>query len=153
MKPAAFLDRDGVLNLDHGYVGSVERLDIMPGAPDAVKRLNDAGFWVFVVTNQSGIGRGMYDEAAFDAVMQSLASRLLPGRIDAIRHCPEITDHPWRKPQPGMLLDLIAQYDVDVAASFMIGDRTTDVDAAHAAGVAGHLFSGDNLDEFVRGLL
>jgi D-glycero-D-manno-heptose 1,7-bisphosphate phosphatase len=164
MKPAAFLDRDGVLNVDHGYVHRIEDWQWMPGARQAVKRLNDAGYLVFVVTNQSGIARGYYDEAAMrrlhDWVRSDLAT--IGAHIDDIRHCPHLPDGSveayrrdcaCRKPGPGMFLDLLASWPVDKARSFAIGDKKRDVEAAEAAGIRGFLYEGGDLDGFVAGLL
>ncbi len=166
---AAFLDRDGILNIDHGYIGSVDRLDLVAGAGVALARIKAAGFFVAVVTNQSGIGRGMFTLADFDTVMAEMALRLQAdggptARWDDLRVCPYLpdaplaqyahADHPWRKPNPGMLLDLIDAHGLDPTASFMIGDKGSDMAAAAAAGVKGHLFEGAGqgarLDEFIR---
>lgn len=164
-RKAAFLDRDGVLNVDHGYVHRVEDLDWIPGAQAAVKRLNETGYLVVVVTNQSGIGRGYYDEPAMDAVHARLleAFAAAGARIDAIYACPfhpdaaetryRHPDHPDRKPNPGLLLRAIADHGVDPAASFMIGDKPSDMEAARRAGVRGYRFAGGDLDALVSQIL
>lgn len=163
-RPAAFLDRDGVLNEDLNYVGSRDRFHFISNAARAVARLNAAGYYVFVVTNQAGIGRGHYAEEDHMDLMAYIAEQLaLEGaHIDDHRYCAFHPDaiverfkgaHPWRKPEPGMLLDLIEQWPVDVSRSFIIGDRETDLAAGAAAGVCGHLFSGGDLDSFVKQIL
>lgn len=162
-RPAVFLDRDGVLNRDHGYVGTVERFEWIDGAREAVRALNDRGYLVFIVTNQAGVARGHYTENDV-AVLHAHMRRDLSAagaHIDDIRYCPYHVDanvdryrqaSDWRKPEPGMLLDLIAAWNVEVAASHLIGDQPTDIEAGRAAGVAAHRFAGGNLADFVRGL-
>ena len=163
-RKALFLDRDGVLNLDHGYVGSRDRFDWVDGALDAIRWASNAGWHVFVVTNQSGVARGKYDEAAVHQLMDWVCdeARRAGGTIDDWRFCPyhpEATQdayrqaHPWRKPEPGMLLDLMRAWDVDPVRAVMIGDQPTDIQAAEAAGCPGHLFPGGNLLSFIRPIL
>ncbi len=163
-RPALLLDRDGVLNVDHGYVGTRDRFDWIPGALDAIRHATQSGWHVFVVTNQSGVARGFYDEAAVRSLLAWMADRArhAGGTIDDTRYCPyhqaATVDayrraHHWRKPQPGMLLDLIRAWELDPRRCLMIGDQPTDMQAAAAAGVAGHLFRGGNLLAFVQPLM
>jgi D-glycero-D-manno-heptose 1,7-bisphosphate phosphatase len=164
LRPAVFLDRDGTLNEDFGYVHRFEDFRWLPGAKDAIRRLNAAGVYVFVVTNQSGVARGLFDEAAMIALHDWLAdeARRAGGTIDDVRFCPF---HPeasvenyrresdWRKPAPGMLLDLIRAWELEPARCVMIGDQPTDIEAAASAGIAGFLFPGGNLLSFLRPIL
>lgn len=136
---AAFLDRDGVINVDHGYVGQVERFELVPGAAEGMRILADAGFLLAIVTNQSGIGRGYYTEHDFTAVTQHMLTQLAAQDVTVARisHCPHRPDQncACRKPQPGMILSSAAALNVDPAVSIMIGDSSSDMIAGRAAGV------------------
>ena len=161
-RPALFLDRDGVLNEDPGYVHRWEDFRWIEGARDAVAAFNRAGWWVFVVTNQSGVGRGYYSEADVIALHDQMSRSLaeVAGRIDAYYYCPDHPeasdpayrhpDPPNRKPNPGMLLQAMAEWPVDRASSIMIGDKDGDVEAGHRAGVRGLKFMGGNLMSFLE---
>lgn len=145
---AVFFDRDGVLNVDRGYVHRIEDFEWMPGAPEAVARAKVEGKLVIVVTNQSGIGRGYYTEAdmhALHAWMNDDLERRTGVRFDAIYFCPfhpdaalvryRDPDHPDRKPNPGMLLRAMADFGLDPQHCLMIGDQESDMQAARAAGM------------------
>ena len=161
---ALFLDRDGVINHDHHYVGTRERFEWMAGAREAIRHATASGWHVFVVTNQSGVARGRYTEADVIALHAWMTDevRRARGTIDGIRFCPF---HPqgsvpayrrasdWRKPAPGMLLDLIRTWELDPARCVLIGDQPSDLAAAEAAGVAAHLFGGGDLAAFVAARL
>lgn len=165
-KPAAFLDRDGVLNVDHGYVHAVDRLDWIEGAPQAVRLLNEAGYHVFVVTNQSGIARGIYDEAhvmALHAHMQGVL-KAQGAHIDAFYYCPHhpegtvkafATECLCRKPGTGLLEQAAREWPIVRDGSFLIGDRDGDMEAAAAFKISGVRFdwTKDNLADMVSGLI
>jgi D-glycero-D-manno-heptose 1,7-bisphosphate phosphatase len=164
-RPAAFLDRDGVLNEDTGYVHRSDRVRWVDGARETVRWLNDAGYFVFVVTNQAGVARGFYSEDHVNDLhdWMNLELRKSGAHIDSVEFCPyhpegaveryrRVSD--LRKPAPGMVKKLLAEWPVDASRSFLVGDRSTDLEAAAAAGIRGHLFpSGGNLLDFVRKLL
>ncbi len=161
LRPALFLDRDGVLNIDRGYVARIEDFEWIPGAAECIRAFKARGWFVFVVTNQSGIARGLYAEddmaRLHDWMLGELASQ--GAEVDRIYHCPfhedgEIAryrkDSFDRKPKPGMLLQAMAEFPVRRELSFLIGDKPTDIAAARAAGVAGFLFRGGNLADFAE---
>jgi D-glycero-D-manno-heptose 1,7-bisphosphate phosphatase len=159
-RAAVFFDRDGTINADAGYTHRVEDLVFLPGAVAAVKRVNDTGRFAFLVTNQAGVARGHFTESQmheFHAHMQHRL-RAAGAHFDDIRHCP---DHPdgtvapynrasdWRKPEPGMLLDLMTEWPVVREGSLMVGDKPSDIQAAQAAGLRGLLYPGGDLDAFL----
>jgi D-glycero-D-manno-heptose 1,7-bisphosphate phosphatase len=154
---ALFLDRDGVINVDHGYVASKERWEFIPGIFDLAAEANRRGYLVIVVTNQAGIARGYYSEAQFlelmDWVRQEFAVR--QAKLDAVYFCPH---HPegiggyrkvcrCRKPAPGMLLRAASERNIDLRSSIFVGDNQTDFQASKAAGVGRFLYFGSNCDD------
>jgi D-glycero-D-manno-heptose 1,7-bisphosphate phosphatase len=161
LRPALFLDRDGVLNEDRGYVHRWEDFCWIPGAREAVAAFNARDWWVFVVTNQSGVGRGYYPEADVLALHARMEADLAAtgARIDAFYHCPfhpealedryRHPDPPDRKPNPGMLLRAMADWPVDAARSVMVGDKAIDLEAGRRAGVRSLLFPGGDLEAFL----
>lgn len=164
-RPAVFFDRDGVINRDHGHVGQVDRFDWMPGAREAVAMVNAKGFYAFLVTNQAGIAKGLYSEPDYHRLMEHMRAELSQAgaRFDDERYCPFHPDgvdpayrkaSDWRKPAPGMLLDLIRFWPIDKTRSVMIGDRDSDLEAAAAAGLQSRLFSGEErLDDFTARIM
>ncbi len=163
-RPAVIFDRDGVLNVDHGYVGEAARLEWMPGARRAVGRLNREGVLVIVATNQSGVARGLFDEAAVGRLHGVMQDQLAAdgAHIDAFYVCPfhaegviaryRHPDHPDRKPNPGMILRALADWSIDPARALLVGDKASDLEAARRARIAGALFTGGDLDEFLSAL-
>ncbi len=146
MQKAAFLDRDGVINIDHAYVGRWEDFEFVPGAIDAMRQLHQVGYALVVVTNQSGIARGKYSEADFHRLTEQMRDYLLTQQVPlaAIEYCPHLPDGQvaefrmdcgCRKPAPGMILRAAHELELDLAASVLFGDKPSDIAAAQAAGV------------------
>ena len=146
---AVFLDRDGVINVDHGYVSTWEQFEFLPGVPEALRELQDAGYLLIVVSNQSGIGRGYYSEADVESLNQAIAQHLdstVGVTLSGFYHCPH---HPTeaegefrrqcdcRKPAPGMIRQAVLDHGIDVKTSLLVGDKDSDIEAGRAAGVAG----------------
>lgn len=163
-RPTVFFDRDGVLNHEDNYVASPDRFRWTDGAPEAVRLANDLGYYVFVVTNQAGVARGYYDEAAVRSLHRWIGGELREhgAWVDDWRYCPfhpeaSVDDyrsqHPWRKPAPGMILDILESWPVDAANSLLVGDKESDCVAARAAGIKPFLFEGGNLHDFLAPLL
>lgn len=162
LKPALFLDRDGVLNEDRGFVHRWEDFVWIPGAKETVAAFNRAGWLVIVVTNQSGVGRGYYPEADVHALHERMREDLAKAgaHIDAFYHAPQHPeapveayrhpDPPLRKPNPGMILQALQDWPIDAEASFLVGDKPSDLEAAMRAGIRSVLFEGGNLLEFLR---
>ncbi len=151
LKRAVFLDRDGVINVDHGYVSSWDQFEFLPGVPAALWQLQSAGYVLVVVSNQSGIGRGLYTEADLAALNRRVHRYLYDERGVEIAHFYHCPHHPtealpeWRqpchcrKPAPGMIEQACAELHIDPSSSLMVGDKVSDMEAGRAAGV-GRLF-------------
>jgi D-glycero-D-manno-heptose 1,7-bisphosphate phosphatase len=147
-RPALFLDRDGVIAEDTQYLGRAQDVRILAGASAAIARCNERGIPVIVVSNQSGVARGLYDWSGFAAVQAAIASALSENgaRLDAVFACAHhadgqaplnVADHPWRKPNPGMIVAAAERMKLDLAHSWIAGDRASDLAAGRAAGLAG----------------
>jgi D-glycero-D-manno-heptose 1,7-bisphosphate phosphatase len=144
VKRAVFIDRDGTINVEKDYLYQPDEFEFIPGAERAIHLLNEAGFLVVVVTNQSGVARGYYTEEDVHLLHRHIVAQLeqAGSRVDAWLYCPH---HPegrgsyalpcrCRKPQPGMLLEAARRFDIDLESSIMIGDKLVDVEAGRAAG-------------------
>lgn len=172
---ALFLDRDGVINVDHGYVHRVADFDFIPGIFDLVRIARSLAYKVIVVTNQAGIGRGYYTETQFHVLTQWMLQRFEEqgAAIDAVYFCPFHPEHgvgyyrqesAFRKPNPGMLIQSAQDWALDLSRCVMVGDKMSDIEAAMAAGVRKRFLyrSTDvccdaipvqNLEEVAQGLL
>ena len=149
MTSAVFLDRDGVINVDHGYVSTWEQFEFLAGVPEALRELQDAGYLLIVVSNQSGIGRGYYSESDLHTLNQAIAEHLdstLGVTLSGFYHCPhhpteaegEFRKHcECRKPAPGMIREAVLDHGIDVETSLLVGDKDSDIEAGRAAGVGG----------------
>jgi D-glycero-D-manno-heptose 1,7-bisphosphate phosphatase len=158
MKPTLFLDRDGVINVDHGYVCKPEDFHFVEGIFEVVAKANRTGYWVVVVTNQAGIGRGYYSEEDFHALTAWMKARFTEhgAHIDAVYFCPFHPEHgigeyrresDYRKPAPGMLMQAGHDLDIDFQKSLFVGDKLSDMVAGRAAGVGNLLhLGGDGID-------
>jgi D-glycero-D-manno-heptose 1,7-bisphosphate phosphatase len=135
---AVFFDRDGTLMEEAHYCGDPAQVKVYPGVPDALRKLKEAGFRTFVVTNQSGIGRGLITEAQYRAVEAELLRQIGEGLLDASYFCPDAPGVPStrRKPEPGMLLEAAADFGIDLAASYLIGDKSADIECGRRAGTS-----------------
>lgn len=137
---AVFVDRDGTLNVEVNYLHRIEDLVLVPGAIEAIRALNQADYLVLVVTNQAGIARGYYDEAAMHRLHDHLADVLVEAgaRLDGIYFCPHHPDFgdacDCRKPAPGMLHQAAAEHDLDLRQCWMVGDSAGDIGAGRAVG-------------------
>ena len=154
---ALFLDRDGVVVEDPGYLSDPRQVRLIEGAAKAIAALNHRGAPVVVVTNQSGVARGYYDWAAFEAVQAEIERQLAAAgaTLDAVLACGyhpqgsgplQHAEHPWRKPGPGMLLAAAEHLGLTLGSSWIAGDRARDIEAGRAAGLAGGLYVGAGPD-------
>ncbi|WP_455656295.1 D-glycero-beta-D-manno-heptose 1,7-bisphosphate 7-phosphatase [Phascolarctobacterium sp.] len=161
---AVFFDRDGVLNVDKAYLYKIDELEWIDGALESIAYLTQSGYLVFVVTNQSGIARGYYTVAEMEKLHQHMTktAAVSGGKIEKFYYCPHLpegsiaeyaVDCACRKPKPGLILQALAEYDIDADKSFLIGDKKRDVEAAEAAGIKGFLFEKGNLLDFIKTII
>jgi D-glycero-D-manno-heptose 1,7-bisphosphate phosphatase len=136
MVRAVFFDRDGTLMEEAHYCGDPARVRVYPGVPEGLARLKRAGFAAFVISNQSGIGRGILTDDQYQEVQAEFLRQIGPGLVAASYYCPDAPDTPsaCRKPEPGMVLRAAAEHGIDLAASFFVGDRAADVECGRRAG-------------------
>ena len=160
-RPAVFFDRDGTLNVDTGYLHEQEKLQWMPEAQKAVKYVNDRGYLAIVITNQSGVARGMFGEEAVKALHAYMNESLgkIGAHLDALYYCPH---HPeaavpsyrqdcdCRKPKRGLIEQACRDFDIDLGHSLMVGDSPRDVECGRGAGVKGVLYEGGSLLELLE---
>ena len=135
---AVFFDRDGTLMEDAHYCGDPAQVKVFPCVPDALRKLKEAGFRTFVVTNQSGIGRGLITLAQYRTVEAEMLRQIGEGLLDASYFCSDAPGVPStrRKPEPGMLLEAAADFDIDLAGSYLIGDKSADIECGRRAGAS-----------------
>lgn len=153
-RPAVFLDRDGVLNVEAGYIYRLADLKLIDGVAAAVRRLNDAGIFCCLASNQAGPARGFYTVEHVDALHERLSFLLeeeAGASLNALYYCPFLSEaaggkdprytrySTWRKPNTGMLVAAAWDWELDLSRSFMVGDKATDIDLAHNAGCTGVL--------------
>src|SRR5579864_8653513 len=145
-RKAAFIDRDGVINQERGFVHRIEDFSFIPGALEALQALRAAGYRLVVISNQSGIARGLYSESDYQQLTASMLGLMLAAglELDGIQYCPHLANAPveryrrdcdCRKPRPGMILRAARDLNIDLSTSILIGDRATDLEAGRSAGV------------------
>ncbi len=155
MKKALFLDRDGIINIDHGYVYQKEKFEFTQGIFELLRLFRHKGYLLFIVTNQSGIGRGYYTQEDFEQLTQWMLERLgTEGiEVEAVHYCPHAPEAKCRcrKPQTGMIDAILQHYPIDLQHSWLIGDKQSDIDLAkhakiaHSIGIGTHDFKGATL--------
>jgi len=165
-KPAVFFDRDGVLNVEAGYLHKVEDLHLIKGVAQAVRRLNDLKVFCCLVSNQSGPARNYYSAAHVEALHERLCQLLenqAGAKLDALYYCPYLSPaaggvnpeytrwSTWRKPNTGMLVAAAWEHDLDLKKSFVIGDKATDIDLAHNVGAKGILVKTGYGNKVIKG--
>ncbi len=135
--PAVFLDRDGTLMHDVGYCGDPKDIELIDGVPAALRKLKEAGYRLVVITNQSGIGRGYFDEIQYRAVDAEFSRQIGQRIIDATYHCPHLPKDgcTCRKPSPEMIFKAAREHDIDLSRSFYVGDKPSDIECGRNAGV------------------
>jgi D-glycero-D-manno-heptose 1,7-bisphosphate phosphatase len=135
-KPAIFIDRDGTLMEEAGYCADPAQVRVFPGVSETLKALRNAGYLLIVITNQSGIGRGYFTEEAYRAVQAEFERQIQPAHLDAVYFCPDAPDTPstCRKPATGMIEQAARDHSIDLARSYMVGDKSSDIECGLAAG-------------------
>jgi D-glycero-D-manno-heptose 1,7-bisphosphate phosphatase len=152
MVKALFLDRDGVINIDYGYVYQIERFDFIDGIFDFVKFFQDRNYLIFIITNQSGIARGYYTENDFQIISQYLIDKFSEQNItiNKIYHCPCHPDFSneclCRKPLPKMILDAQKEFNVDLEKSLLVGDKISDIQAGQNSGIISNFLLSDEVN-------
>jgi len=133
---AVFLDRDGTLMQEVHYCSDPALVRVLPGVSASLRKLKDAGFITVIITNQSGIGRGLMTEPQYQAVQAEFLRQIGAGLIDATYFCPDAPggDSRCRKPEPGMVLQAAADFQIDLAGSFFVGDKAADIECGRRAG-------------------
>ena len=162
LKPASFLDRDGVINKEKGYVYKIEEFEWDEGSKEAIKFLNEKNYYVFIVTNQSGIARGYYEEEDVIRLHNYINNELskFGAHIDEFFYSPYHPDFNerfsnlahLRKPDIGMLSMAEKKWNIDKSKSFMIGDKETDIQCAKNYGIKGYLYNSGSLLSFIERL-
>jgi len=135
-RAAVFFDRDGTLMEDVHYCGDPAQVRLYEGVSEALVKLKDAGFRLFVITNQSGIGRGLITDEQYQAVQREFLRQLGEDLIDASYYCPDAPglSSKRRKPEPGMVLEAAAEHGIDLSASLFVGDKRADIECGRRAG-------------------
>ncbi len=138
MQRALFVDRDGTIIHDPGYLSSVDQISFYPDVLDTLAQIKKQGLLLFIITNQSGVGRGYFDESQLSQVHEALTAMMSDAgvEVDAIKYCPHAPDEkcPHRKPSPNMVLDIAKKFDVDLKNSFFVGDKVSDIQTGKSAG-------------------
>src|SRR6059036_1608289 len=137
LSTAVFVDRDGTIIEDRDYCSEPKDVKVFPGVPEALRRLKSNGFKLFIITNQSGIGRGLFRVEQYRAVEGEVLRQLGDGLIDATYFCPDVPGQhsSCRKPAPGMIVEATREHQIDLFGSFLIGDKEIDIECGHNAGV------------------
>lgn len=151
MKKAVFFDRDGVINVDHGYVATIKDFEFVDGIFTVMRTLQAMGYCLVIVTNQSGIGRGYYTERDFKVLNDWMLGRFESEgiKIGGVYYCPHGPESGCgcRKPAPGLFLNAMRDHEIDPAVSWMVGDKESDMVAAERAGITGRVLIGDGASE------
>ncbi len=144
---ALFLDRDGIINVDHGYVSKIEDFEFSDGIFELLRLFSDNGYLLFIITNQSGIGRGYYSYDSYEELTAWMLTRLREQNINisGVYHCPHTPEESCRcrKPDRGMIDQALTHFPIDLEHSWMIGDKVSDIDMAHNASIKNTIYIGD----------